>query len=120
MILAAVIDKDKNIVPIVEGVEIRIYNTETSEFQDFPNPALELKEGRRGATLHFAESKGATVFIAPPETFCELSYDKARKDQFKFYHLDFNWPFTRFEQKLKIGEIQLQDTLPKLEIVPSK
>jgi len=119
MILAAVIDNEKNIVPIVEGVEIRVYDTETAEYTDFPNPALELEEGRRGATLKFAQGKGATVFIAPPETLCELSYDKARKEQFKFYHLDFNWPFEQFEQKLKEGEIQLQETLPTSEIVPS-
>ena len=31
--------------------------------QDFPNPALGLTEGRRGATLRFAEGKGAKVFV---------------------------------------------------------
>lgn len=119
MIIATVIDKEENIVPIAEGVEIRIYDTETSKYKDFPNPALELEKGRRGATLSFAGSEGATVFIAPPETFCELSYDKARKEDFKFYHIDFNWPFKQFEQKLIKGEIQLEESLPKVEIVPS-
>ena len=117
--IAAVIDNEEKIVPIVEGVEIRIYNTETSEYIDYPNLALELDEGRRGATLNFADSKGATVFVAPPETFCELSYDKARKEQFKFYHLDSKVPFKQFAQKLVKGEIKLQETLPKPEIVPS-
>ncbi|MCC3357774.1 hypothetical protein [Bacillus sp. REN16] len=119
MLIAVVIDKTENIVPIVEGQKVRIYNTETSEYQEFPNPALELQEGRRGAALKFAEQKGAAAFAAPPQTFCELSYEKALANQIKFFHLPSVISFSQFTEQVNKRVIEVQETLPSDEIAPS-
>lgn len=120
MIIAAVINEAEIILPIVEGTILRIYNTETKEQKDFPNPALGLTEGRRGATLRFAESNGANVFVAPPNTFCQLSYEAAQKDQVEFFHIAENTSYLQFEYALRNGEIAVQTSLPVEEIVPSQ
>ncbi|MEC1718048.1 hypothetical protein [Schinkia azotoformans] len=119
MIIAVVIDKDEKIVPIVEGEKIRIYDTETNKYQEFPNPALALEEGRRGATLKFAEQKGATAFAAPPQTFCELSYEKAIEDQIKFFQLPLGLFFSQFKEQVDQKRIDSKGVLPRNEIAPS-
>ncbi|EKN64012.1 hypothetical protein P9E76_05815 [Schinkia azotoformans] len=119
MIIAIVIDKDEKIVPIVEGEKIRIYDTETNEYQEFPNPALALEEGRRGSTLKFVEQKGATAFAAPPQTFCELSYEKAIEDQIKFFHLPLGLFFSQFKEQVDQKRIDSKGVLPRNEIAPS-
>lgn len=119
MLLAVIIDEKETILPIVEGSILRIYDTEAQQKQDYPNPALGLTEGRRGATLRFAEEKGATVFVAPPNTFCELSYQAAQKDQVKFFNIAANTSFQSFEQSLLKEEILVQTSLPEEEVVPS-
>ena len=119
MLIAAVLNENEIILPIVEGTVLRIYDTERKVTEDFPNPANDLTEGRRGAALKFAEEKGAKVFVAPPNTFCELSYNKAKKDNIKFFHISQGLSFTSFEQALEKQEIQVQSFLPENEVVPS-
>lgn len=119
MLVAAVIDLEETIVPFIEGTVIRIYDTETAKYEDFRNPAIDLKEGRRGAVLHFAEEKGAIAFVAPPQTFCELSYTKAQADKVKFYHLTTNVKFETFQKLLSLQLLKVQDALPADEIAPS-
>lgn len=119
MILAVVVDEKEQILPIVEGTILRIYDTESHQKQDFSNPAQHVTEGRRGATLRFAEEKGATVFVAPPNTFCELSYQAARKNNVNFLNILKNTNFKSFEESLVNKEIALQTFLPDEDIVPS-
>lgn len=40
MIIAAVLDERKFIVPIVEGKVLRIYNSKTKQVADYENPAV--------------------------------------------------------------------------------
>lgn len=119
MIIAAVVNDNEEILPIIDGTVVRLYNTSSKEYQDYENPALHLTEGRRGATLKFAEEKGATAFVAPPQTFCELSYAKARKDEIQFYHLDKEITFKAFQQLFENNELQIKNELPDQDIVPS-
>jgi len=119
MIIAAVLDEKENIVPIVDGKILRLYNTNTKESSDFAHPALHLKEGKRGATLHFAEEKGATAFVTPPHTFCELSYAKAKQDDIQFYHLEQPVSFQEFKDLLVAHKLLIRNELPDEEIVPS-
>lgn len=119
MLIAAIINQNETILPIVEGTILRIYDTETQQKQDYPNPALGLTEGRRGATLRIAEEKGATVFVAPPNTFCELSYKAAQEGNVKFFNITSDTSFQSFEQSFLKEEIIAQTFLPDNEIVPS-
>lgn len=119
MIIAAVLDKDENILPIVEGTVLRVYNTNTKEYVDYENPALHLEEGRRGATLNFSEEKGATAFVTPPQTFCELSYAKAKKDEIQFFQLEQKISFKDFQQLLDNNKLQIKNELPVQDIAPS-
>ncbi|MFS0750673.1 hypothetical protein [Oceanobacillus sp. 1P07AA] len=119
MIIASVLDEKEYIVPIVEGKTLRIFNSKTKQIEDFENPAVHLKEGRRGATLKFAEQKGAESFITPPQTFCELSYKKARTDGIQFFKLDNSIPFEQFEKQFHSNSIEQQSKLPENEIAPS-
>ena len=57
MFIAAIIDEEETILPIVEGSILRIYDAETQQKQGYPNPALGLTEGRRGTTLRFAKKR---------------------------------------------------------------
>ncbi|ALF08854.1 hypothetical protein [Parageobacillus thermoglucosidasius] len=119
MIIALVLDHDENIVPIIDGTIVRIYDTESGKYQDYPNPALHLKEGRRGAVLRFAQEKGAAVFASPPKTFCELSYAKAQENHIQFCQLDGPITFDAFQELFNNGKILIKDHLPAQEIVPS-
>ena len=119
MYVAAIIDQEEVIVPIVEGVKLRIYDTETGSFQDYDNPALGLTEGRRGATLRFAIEKGAAAFASPPQTFCELSYEKAVEEKIRFFHLEPGVSFNSFKGQLADGLVTAEEKLPGGEIAPS-
>ncbi|ALC80255.1 MULTISPECIES: hypothetical protein [Bacillus] len=119
MIIACTLDQNEIIKPITEGVIVRIYREETEEFQDFRNPAMDIKEGRRGAALKLAVENGATAFAAPPETFCELSYRKAKDENVSFYNIASNLSFSEFQKQLTAKTIHLQKELPEKEVVPS-
>lgn len=118
MAVAVVINDVGIVTPIVEGTVLRIIHKDHT-VEDFRNPALDLTEGRRGATLRKAIEQGATTFIAPPETFCELSYKKAQEEQIQFYNIDANQPFAQVAQQLKLGEITISKELPANEVVSS-
>lgn len=120
MIIAAALNEQEEIVPIVEGDVLRIYDADLKEFQDYPNPALQVEQGKRGKTLQFAEEKGAIAFVTPPQTFCELSYEKARKDQVQFYPIETSISFQQFLQLLENDEVQIEDELVEGNIAPSQ
>jgi hypothetical protein len=119
MIIATVLNEKKIIVPIIEGKIIRFYDSEKKTYEDFENPAIHLNEGRRGAALRFAEEKGAMAFGTPPQTFCELSYEKAKSDGILFYQLEEGTSFEKFEEKVKSNRLRGQEELPTKEIAPS-
>ncbi|NEU32155.1 hypothetical protein GN156_15495 [bacterium LRH843] len=119
MIIAAVVDQNEKILPIVDGIILRLYDTESKQYRDYENPALHLKKGRRGATLRFAEEKGASAFVAPPQTFCELSYEKARKVGIQFYHLDEQIVFHVFLQLIESNQLHIKPELSNENIEPS-
>jgi|SRR5690625_1337393 len=119
MIIAAVIDETEEILPIVDGTILRLYNTATKKHIDYENPALHLEMGRRGATLNFAEEKGVTAFVTPPQTFCERSYAKAKKDKIQFYHLTQEMTFKAFQQLLENNKLHLKSELPDEDIAPT-
>lgn len=119
MIIAAVLNENHIITPIVEGEILRLYDVETKKYTDFENPATQLTEGRRGATLAFAIDKGASGFITPPETFCDLSYEKAKQEGIQFYKVRENVSFETFETLLEQHQIQSDHELPQVDIVPS-
>jgi hypothetical protein len=108
MKIAAAINQADYIVPIVEGETLRIFNSETKEISNLENPAPKLIEGRRGAALALAREHGAEAFAAPPQTFCELSYEKAQQEKLLFYNLESPLSFDTFldllEQELVAGE----------------
>lgn len=118
MAVAVVINDEGIVSPIVEGTVLRIIHKDQT-VEDFRNPALDLTEGRRGATLRKAIEQGAATFIAPPATFCELSYKKAQEEQIQFYNIDANQPFAQVAQLLKSGQITISNELPADEVVPS-
>lgn len=119
MLIAVVLNEIKLIVPIVEGETIRIFDSEKSTYKDFENPAIHLKEGRRGAALKFAEEKGATAFVSPPQTFCELSYEKAKHDGIRFFQLEQTISYEQFVKKITSNQLGSQTELPENEIAPS-
>lgn len=114
-----VLGENEIIVPIVEGKIVRFYDTETTQYEDVENPASFLTEGRRGAVLKLAIENGVTTFVSPPETFCDLSYQKARQEGIQFFHILTGLPFFEFEQLIKKAELHTESELPKEEIVPS-
>ena len=118
MTIAVVVNDEGIVTPIVEGTILRIIQPDHS-VEDLRNPALDLTEGRRGAALRKAIEQGATTFIAPPETFCELSYKKAQEEQISFINITANQSFAQVVEQLKSGSIQISLDLPADEVVPS-
>lgn len=111
--------KTEKIVPIVEGDIIRLYDTETEETEDFTNPSIHLSEGKRGAVVKWAESRGIKVLAAPPSMLCELSYGSAKSKGFHYYRVSSDTGFAEFQHRLKNKNIELVTDLPSFEIEPS-
>ncbi|WP_341323728.1 chemotaxis protein CheY [Solibacillus sp. FSL H8-0523] len=118
MAIAIVINDEGIVTPIVEGTVLRIIEKDGTA-EDHRNPALDLTEGRRGATLRKAIELGATKFVAPPATFCELSYEKAQQEQVKFINITANQTFSQVAQQIKSGAISASANLPADEVVSS-
>lgn len=118
MAIAVVINDEGIVTPIVEGTVLRIIEQDGTA-EDHRNPALDLTEGRRGATLRKAIELGATTFVAPPATFCELSYEKAQQEQVKFINIEANLNFSQVAEKIQSGAINATADLPADEVVPS-
>ncbi|MCM3721279.1 chemotaxis protein CheY [Solibacillus isronensis] len=118
MAIAVVVNDEGIVTPIVEGTILRIIQQDHT-VEDLRNPALDLTEGRRGATLRKAIELGATTFVAPPETFCELSYKKAQEEQISFINIPANQSFAQVAEQLKSDIIQQSNELPADEVVAS-
>lgn len=116
MSIALTLNNENIITPIVEGTKLRIINKKSWTWEDFPNPALSFTEGRRGAALRFALAKGAHAFVAPPETFCELSYKKAVENQIDFYSIEAGKTFEDFVRLFKNGQLQVTKVLKTTEL----
>lgn len=117
MKIAAVVNKNNEIVPIVEGGEVVIFEAGSLVEERFANPALERTEGRRGATLSFAIDKGVSAFATPPQTFCQLSYAKAINSQIEFYRIAHQSSLADFKEQ--IGQLQTRKGLPEEEVALS-
>lgn len=118
MAIAIVINDEGIVTPIVEGTVLRILEKDGTA-EDHRNPALDLTEGRRGATLRKAIELGASVFVAPPATFCELSYEKAQQEQVTFINIAANQTFRQVAQQIQSGAIRASVDLPADEVVSS-
>lgn len=118
MAIAVVVNDEGIVTPIVEGTILRIINQDGT-IEDFRNPALDLTEGRRGATLKKALEQGVTIFIAPPATFCELSYEKAQQEQVEFIHIEANQLFVDVVTAIQAGTYKKTAVLPAEDILPS-
>lgn len=119
MIITLVIDEQENVVSIMEGAIIRLYDTDSQTYEDYPNIAKQQQEGRRSAVLRFAKEKGADAFAAPPNTFCERSYAQAVEQHVQFYLLGHPISFREFEKRWQNGSLSSSDRLPAETIVPS-
>ncbi|ASS98094.1 MULTISPECIES: hypothetical protein [Geobacillus] len=119
MIIALVIDEQESVVPTLEGATIRLYDTDSQTYEDYPNIAKQLQEGRRSAVLRFAAEKGAEAFASPPHTFCERSYAQAVEQRIQFYLLEGPTSFREFAQRRQSGLLSPTDQLPKETIVAS-
>ena len=118
MAIAVVINDEGIVTPIVDGTVLRIIKQDQT-VEDHHNPALDLTEGRRGATLRKAIELGVSTFIAPPATFCELSYKKAQEENITFINIEPNKTFSEIAQALKDGSIEISKDLPAEQVVAS-
>lgn len=119
MKIGIVINSEEIVQPIVKGTILRIYDVENDSWEDYVNPALHLKIGRRSAVLQFAGMKGVRTFAAPPQMFCELSYLKARNDGIRFFHLEEELSFREFIDQVNTGSLKALKEIPENEIAPS-
>ncbi len=117
MIIAAAINKEEEIVPIVEGDVLRILNVATKRHEDFHNPALDVAEGRRGAALRFVQKQAVNAFAAPSETFCDLSYQAAKKAGIRFLKVEEKTPFANIPFLLEERKFTLPSALPEADIL---
>lgn len=110
---------DKTIVPFIEGQTVRVFNTDSHQIKDAPNPALKLKEGKRGAVVNWFYEHGVELICSPPGTLCDLSYKNAQEKKMNFYRLNPGTTFSEFQTQLENGQISLEKSLPANEVNPS-
>ena len=65
MLIAAILDEEETILPIVEGSILRIYDTEAQQKQDYPNPALGLTEEEKRSNITFCGRKRSDCVCCP-------------------------------------------------------
>lgn len=107
------------LVPIIEGEVIRIYDTETNEYEDFANPALTLQSGKRGAVIRWLNDRKINILCVPPKMLCELSYEAAQKENFTYFRVESGTSFSEFIKLLENNGLEITTTLPENEIEPS-
>ena len=120
MTIAMVLSGDKElIVPIVEGDVIRLYDLETEDVNDCENPVSQLQSGKRGAMIRWLNEREVNILVAPPSMLCELSYEAAQKEHFRYYRVPQGTSFSDFKRFVSDNNVVLTRELPESEIEPS-
>lgn len=88
MKLAAVVDEEGFIVPLPDGADILIYDTEVGKTYKHHNPGFDIETNRRATTIEFMLQKQVNVVCTVPGTFCPISKNKAVENSMKFIRLD--------------------------------
>ncbi|WP_054706224.1 hypothetical protein [Bacillus sp. JCM 19041] len=115
MPIAFTLNNEEKAVPITEADVIRIYDENVKNSTDYANPANEVQSGKRSVTVRFILEKGAKVIVAPPETFCEISYSLALEQEVKFIQVKKKESYDQILGK----EFVYQNELPERDILPS-
>lgn len=85
---AFILNDKKNIVPIVEGAMLRIYDTTLEVVTDYPNPYRLTKNAEEQFVYNFAQMHGSCYFVVP----------KSVQPQYSFNHTYLVEEGTTFEQ----------------------
>ncbi len=94
MRIAAVVSEDGNtIVGLTQGPTVVIYDTETKNTREFPNPAITAQSERRRVVVELMASQGTDFACAVPGGFCPHSQQAAITHGIRFIALE---PGSRF------------------------
>ena len=89
MRIAAVVAEDGNtIVGLTEGPTVLIYDTETKNTHEFPNPAMTDQSERRRRVVDLIARQGADLACAVPGSFCPHSQEAAIQHGIRFIVVD--------------------------------
>ncbi|HLN61395.1 MAG TPA: hypothetical protein VK464_07535 [Symbiobacteriaceae bacterium] len=81
---AAVADDGNRILPLSDGLTLKILDTESMQSESYPNPGYPLTQGRRAAATDFLNEQRVQLVLAVPMTFCSISQEKARSYNMQF------------------------------------
>ncbi|SHE35881.1 hypothetical protein SAMN02746089_00132 [Caldanaerobius fijiensis DSM 17918] len=93
MRIAAVVDNGGFVVPLPDGADILIYDTEEGKTYQYHNPGFDVETNRRATTVEFMLQKQVNVVCTVPGAFCPVSKNKAVENSIKFIRLDNNISF---------------------------
>ncbi|MDI3309992.1 MAG: hypothetical protein QJR05_00955 [Thermoanaerobacterium sp.] len=120
MRIAATVTEDGLVSKLPDGPYIVIYDTEKKEAEKYENPGFTLKDGRRIATINFLIDKKIDHVITIPESFCDISYGKAKSSGIKFIRLDESLPFEKVIENLPSYLNNVVSDIPEKELFKKK
>ncbi|MGJ7045807.1 hypothetical protein [Thermoanaerobacterium thermosulfurigenes] len=120
MRIAATVTKEGLISKLPDGPYIVIYDVEKKDAEKYENPGFPLKDGRRIATVNFLIEKKVDHVITIPESFCDISYGKAKNSGIKFIRLDESLPFEKVIENLETYLNSAAYDIPEQELFKKK
>lgn len=116
MRIAAVVDKGGFIVPLPDGSDILIYDTEEKKTYKYHNPGFDLESNRRITTTEFMAKKQVDVVCTVPGAFCAISKKKAIENSMKFIKLNKNVKFENVISNLDRYTKEITENIPDEEL----
>lgn len=89
MRIAATVDTTSGtVVPLTQGDQVWIYDTETNGLERLPNPAIHAEAHRRAVAVKFLADRQVYAVCSVPGSFCAHSYTLATRSGLEFVRLD--------------------------------
>lgn len=117
MKMAICIDDDGKVVGLAEGTKIVIYDSNSCFEKTISNPGYVVTQARRSAALSAIIEEGAGVVVTIPESFCEISYEKAEQNRIKFIRLSESVLYKDIINNISDYLSCITDKLPEDEII---
>ncbi|AGB17846.1 hypothetical protein [Thermoanaerobacterium thermosaccharolyticum] len=116
MRIAATLTKEGLISKLPDGPYIVIFDTEKKDAEKYDNQGFTLKEGRRSAVVDLFIDKKVDTVITIPESFCDISYGKAKSNGIRFIRLNESLPYEEVIENLPTYLNNATSDIPEEEL----
>ncbi|MCL4425050.1 MAG: hypothetical protein M1553_06360 [Firmicutes bacterium] len=117
MKIAAVVANDGDtIVPLPDGPEVIIYDSETDRVERFENPARKVETKRRATVVAFLAEKGVELICSVPQSLCSFSQGQAQEKGLRFLRLAAETRFSKVTAEPEQYQRQAVTELPAMDL----